>query len=138
MDKSLFAKTKKLITDLFLFEKRETSFKDYIDCIYAQKSIESYVHIFREDRSGRLFFQRGRLVMLEALKPLNLCLGGKSRGSLYITSGEVLLLYTGGLGPKAPEAVDGREGKGGGMEAGWTRPLMGLMCRPDSPSLIQR
>ena len=61
MDKSLFAKTKKLITDLFLFEKRETSFKDYIDCIYAQKSIESYVHIFsgRIDREDSFFNVEG-------------------------------------------------------------------------------
>jgi len=46
LDKSLFAETKKLITDLFLILRKKDTFKDYIDLIvYAQKSIESYVQI---------------------------------------------------------------------------------------------
>ena len=52
--------TKKQI--YFCLEKRDTSFfKDYIDCIYAQKSIESYVHIFRGriDREDSFFNVEG-------------------------------------------------------------------------------
>ena len=51
-----------------------------------------------------------------------------------MTSAEVLLLYTGGLGPKAPEAVDGLEGNGGGAtEAGWILLLTGLIRETSEP-----